>query len=273
MFLGKLVKRLKTIKLSIKSKLILSLLSIAAILLVSSTISVLEYRSMSNYVSELIADDISSINVANRLSDMTNMYNLQILESIGEEGADELPDFDEDYFTSHCDSLRMSPSTNKIYPIADSVMYSYAAFMLTSRELEHVEVSSFLDTRDWYFNRLQPRFNRLTSDIDKLTDGIYNDLEKNSATFERGFYRSIIPGIVAVGVGLLLVLMLLFFVLAFYVNPLYRMLDGLNAYRSNDKKYTVRFEGDDQLAELNEGISELAGENQQLRRRIREIRK
>ena len=77
----------------------------------------------------------------------------------------------------------------------------------------------------------------------------------------------------AVGVGLLLVLMLLFFVLAFYVNPLYRMLDGLNAYRSNDKKYTVRFEGDDQLVELNEGISELAGENQQLRRRIREIRK
>ena len=266
MFLGKLVKRFKTIKLSIKSKLILSLLSIAAILLVSSTISVLEYRSMSNYVSELIADDISSINVANRLSDMTNLYNLQILESIGEEGADKLPDFDEDYFTSHCDSLRMSSSTNKIYPMADSVMYSYAAFMLTSRELEHVEAFSFLDTRDWYFNRL-------TSDIDKLTDGIYKDLEKNSATFERGFYRSIIPGIVAVGVGLLLVLMLLFFVLAFYVNPLYRMLDGLNAYRSNDKKYTVRFEGDDQLVELNEGISELARENQQLRRRIREIRK
>ena len=266
MFLGKLVKRFKTIKLSIKSKLILSLLSIAAILLVSSTISVLEYRSMSNYVSELIADDISSINVANRLSDMTNLYNLQILEAIGEEGADKLPDFDEDYFTSHCDSLRMSSSTNKIYPMADSVMYSYAAFMLTSRELEHVEAFSFLDTRDWYFNRL-------TSDIDKLTDGIYKDLEKNSATFERGFYRSIIPGIVAVGVGLLLVLMLLFFVLAFYVNPLYRMLDGLNAYRSNDKKYTVRFEGDDQLVELNEGISELARENQQLRRRIREIRK
>ena len=176
MFLGKLVKRFKTIKLSIKSKLILSLLSIAAILLVSSTISVLEYRSMSNYVSELIADDISSINVANRLSDMTNLYNLQILEAIGEEGADKLPDFDEDYFTSHCDSLRMSSSTNKIYPMADSVMYSYAAFMLTSREIEHVEAFSFLDTRDWYFNRLQPRFNRLTSDIDKLTDGIYKDL-------------------------------------------------------------------------------------------------
>ena len=136
-----------------------------------------------------------------------------------------------------------------------------------------VNVTNIAQIEKSQIQSLRPRFNRLTSDIDKLTDGIYKDLEKNSATFERGFYRSIIPGIVAVGVGLLLVLMLLFFVLAFYVNPLYRMLDGLNAYRSNDKKYTVRFEGDDQLVELNEGISELARENQQLRRRIREIRK
>ena len=67
--------------------------------------------------------------------------------------------------------------------------------------------------------------------------------------------------------------MLLFFVLAYYVNPLYKMLDGLNAYRLSDKKYTVRFDGDDQLSELNDGISEIAGENQQLRRRIKELRK
>ena len=57
------------------------------------------------------------------------------------------------------------------------------------------------------------------------------------------------------------------------MRPLYRMLEGLSAYRSSDKKYTVKFEGDDQLVELNDGISELAGENQQLRRRVRELRK
>ena len=265
--------RLKSLKLSLRSKLILSLLSIAAILLVSSTISVLEYRSMSNYVSDLIADDISSINVANRLAEMTNEYNLRILEVIGEDGAAVLPYFDDNYFKTHCDSLSTGSSANKTYRYADSLMYSYAAYMLTSLELEDVAESSFIDTRDWYFNRLQPRFDRLKNDIDELMNSIYRDLEKNSATFERGFYRSIIPGLVAVGVGLLLVLMLLFFMLAFYVNPLYKMLDALSAYRSNDKRYTVMFEGDDQLSELNEGISELAGENQQLRRRIREIRR
>lgn len=270
---SKLHRKIRAMRLSLKAKLVLSLLSVVAILLVSSVISVMEYSRMSNYVSELIADDISSINVANRLADMSNNYNLEILEAIGEGSSGRLPDFDDEYFKTNCERLRMSHTINQAYPMADSVMYSYAAYMLTSLEFERVVQSDFIDNRAWYFGRLQPRFDRLQSDIDNLTRAIYEDLQENSATFDRGFYRSIIPGIVAVGVGLMLVLMLMFFILSYYVNPLYRMLEGLSAYRSSDKKYTVSFEGDDQLVELNDGISELAGENQQLRRRIRDLRK
>ena len=271
MSIRKFFNKIRSRHLTLRAKLILSLSAIAATLLVSSVISVLEYSSMSNYVSELIADDISSINVANRLADMSNTYNLQILEVIGDESSVNVPDFDDGYFKSHCDSLRMSVASNQVRPLADSVMYSYSAYMLTSLELEDVILSDFIDTRSWYFERLQPRFDRLRGDLDQLSRAIYKDLEKNSATFERGFYRSIIPGIVAVGVGLLLVLMLLFCLLAFYVNPLYRMLDGLNAYRSQDKKYTVKFDGDDQLSQLNDGITELANENRQFRSRIKTL--
>jgi predicted PurR-regulated permease PerM len=271
MAIRKFFKKFQGRGLSLRAKLILSMSSIAVILLVSSIISVMEYTSMSDYVSELIADDISSINVANRLADMSNTYNLQILEVIGDETSMQVPEFDDEYFKSHCDSLRMSVASNQVRPLADSVMYSYAAYMLTSLELEDVLLSDFIDTRSWYFERLQPRFDRLRGDLDQLSRSIYKDLEKNSATFERGFYRSVIPGIVAVGVGLLLVLMLLFFLLAFYVNPLYKMLDGLNAYRSQDKKYTVKFDGEDELAQLNDGISELANENRQFRSRIKTL--
>ena len=267
------IKKVRDRHLSMRAKLILSLSSIAAILLLSSLISVMEYSSMSNYVSDLIADDISSINVANRLADMSNTYNLQILEVIGDETSLRVPDFDDGYFKSHCDSLRMSVASNQVRPLADSVMYSYSAYMLTSLELEDVIQSDFIDSRSWYFERLQPRFERLRYDMDQLSSSIYKDLERNSATFESGFYRSVIPGIVAVGVGLLLVVMLLFFLLAFYVNPLYRMLDGLDAYRARDKKYSVKFDGDDELVRLNEGISELANENRQFRSRIKTIGK
>ena len=101
---------------------------------------------------------------------------------------------------------------------------------------------------------------------------VAKELRKNSATFERGFYRSIIPGAVAVAVGLLMVLLLMFFLIIYYVNPLNRMLTGLENYRATGAKYACHFEGDDALVELNDSIREIAGENQQLRKRNKTLR-
>lgn len=252
----------------LKTKLTLSLSAIAVVLLISSIISVMEYSRMSSYVSDMIADNINSINVARKLGDVTNQYNLDILAVIGDDDVSAQPDFDADAFMSYCDSLRATAFGSNVAPLADAVEYSYSAYMLASLELGDVLKSDFIDSRSWYFERLQPMFSRLRSDIDALSEEIYRELSLNSATFERGFYRSIIPGIVAVGVGLLLVVMLLFFLLFYYVNPIYKMLDGLTAYRSLGKKYNYTFEGDDQLAELNDGVKELANENLQLRKRL-----
>lgn len=271
MFLGKLRNRIAGWHMSLRAKLTLSLSAIAVILVVSSIISLMEYKRMSSYVSGLIADNINSINVAQKLSEVTDRYNLDILSVIGDEQA-LLPKFNQEEFVARCDSLKKNLTSVSLLPLADSVMYSYAAYMLTTLEFEDVLLSDFIDSRTWYFDRLQPKYNRLRGDIDALSAGMYNDLKKNSMTFERGFYRSIIPGLVAVLAGLILVVLLLFFILAYYVNPIYKMLKALKDYRAYNKKYTYNFEGDDQLSELNSGISDLAGENQQLRKRLSALR-
>ncbi|MBR1490536.1 MAG: hypothetical protein IJ611_07485 [Bacteroidales bacterium] len=258
-----------SIRLSLKTKMVLALSAIVVVLVLSSIISILEYRRMSNYVSEMIAEDINSINVAQRLANVTDNYNLQILTVIGDESLNSLPDFDQKKFVFYCDSLRSSFTEKQMMPITDSVLYSFSAYMLTSLELEQVLQSDFIDSRTWYFERLQPFFNRLRSDIDRLSQAMYDDLQQNSLDFDRGFYRSIVPGFVAVSVGVILVLLLMFFITTYYVDPLGRMLKGLDDYRSIGRKYENAFDGDDQLAELNEGITELAEENRQLRRRIK----
>lgn len=268
----KLRNDIRNFKLTMRLKLILSLSSIAIILLVSSFISIMEYSRMSNYVSELIAANIGSINASQRLADVANSYNLSILTVIGDNSIKKLPELRQNDFIAHCDSLKASLTSEKMLPLADSVLYSYSAYMLTTLELPQAILSDFINTREWYFDRLQPKYNRLRSDINILNNAIYNDLQKNSATFERGFYRSIIPGAVAVAVGLLLVLLLLFFLMAYYVNPIYKMLSGLKNYRSLGSKYSFTFDGDDQLSELNDGITEVVGENIQMRKRIKALR-
>ena len=266
---GKLKNWRNSFRLSLKTKMVLSLSAIAVVLIVSGIISIVEYRRMSNYVSDMIAEDINSINVAQKLAAVTDAYNLQILTVIGDDSVNSLPDFDQQGFVSYCDSLRSIFSVENVLPLTDSVLYSYAAYMLTSLELEQVVQSDFIDSRTWYFERLQPSFQRLNGDIDRLSQAMYADLQENSEDFDRGFYRSIIPGIVAVAVGVILVLLLMFFITSFYVKPLNRMLEGLDEYRSMGRRYNYSFDGDDELVELNEGITELTEENRQYRRRIK----
>jgi predicted PurR-regulated permease PerM len=259
-------------RLSLRMKMILSLSAIVVVLVLSSVISILEYRRMSNYVSDLIAEDINSINVAQQLANVTDNYNLQILTLIGDESVSSLPDFDQQEFVFYCDSLRSSFTGKKMLPLTDSVLYSYSAYMLTSLELENVIQSDFIDSRTWYFDRLQPSFHRLRGYIDDLSEAMYDDLQQNSEEFDQGFYRSIVPGIVAVGVGVMLVLLLMFFITSYYVSPLNKMLKGLDEYRSMGRRYNYTFEGDDQLSELNDGITELTEENRQYRRRIKQLK-
>ena len=154
---------------SIRLKLTLALSAIAATLLISSIISVLEYSRMSTYVSDLIAENIKSINASQKLAQLSNDYNLGILAVVGDETTSRLPDFDQDAFMNRCDSIRRSLTSVKMLPLADSVVYSYSAFMLTSLELQNVISSDFIDSRTWYFDRLQPRYNRLRRDIDNLS--------------------------------------------------------------------------------------------------------
>lgn len=268
----KLSRKYRDYRMSIRLKLTLGLGAIAVTLLLSSIISVLEYRRMSNYLSDLIAANIKSINVAQKLGDLNEEYNLRILAAIGDSSAVSLPESELKSYISRCDSLRMSIMLEEATPWADSLAYSYSAFMLTSMELENVINSDFINSRDWYFSRLQPRYHRLREDIERINEVIYTDLKENSMTFQDGFYRSIIPGVVAVGAGLVLVLLLLFFMIVYYVNPLYRMLAGLDSYRNTGQRYRCIFEGNDQLASLNEGITEIVEDNIDLKRRNKVLR-
>ncbi|MBO4340955.1 MAG: hypothetical protein J5835_05955 [Bacteroidales bacterium] len=262
----------KEFRLSLRMKMTLSLSAIAVVLIVSSVMSILEYRHMSNYVSDMIAGDIKNIHVTQKLVNAVDTYNLEVLALIGDDNLTSLPDFDRQGFIDYCDTLKAGFETSRQNHLADSVLYAYSAYMLASMELEDVLQSNFIDTRDWYFSRLQPLFGRLRGYLDRLGEAMYLELRENSEDFDSGFYRSIIPGTVAVAVGILLVLLLLFFIIAYYVNPLYKMNSSLKDYLQYRRRYTYTFDGNDQLSDLNSSITDLAEENRQLRRRVSELK-
>jgi len=267
-----LFKRKREQKPSMKKKLFFSLGSLAMILLLSGVISILEYRRMSDYVSELIASNIKSINLSQKLADITQEYNDQMLAVVVQNDISLMPDFNLAYFNAQSDSLRSSFTSHKMLPKVDSVAMSFDAFMKTSLKFDEVFLADSVDTGEWFFGSLQPRYTKLRQDLNSLNEVIHEELKKNSADFDAGFYRSIIPGVVSVGAGLLLIVLLLYFTMVYYVKPIYRMSDGIDSYRLSGRRYIYDFDGDDQLANINSGLTELIDENVEFKRRVKNLR-
>lgn len=257
---------------SMTRKLVLSLGSIAAILLLSGLISILEYRRMSSYVSELIASNIKSINLSQKLADITEEYNHQMLSVVVQNDISIMPDFNLRYFNAQADSLKNSFTSKTALPMVDSVTVSFNDFMRTSLRFDEVFLADSVNTGEWFFGTLQPCYNKFRQDMSILNDMIHQELMNNSSDFDAGFYRSIIPGVVSVGAGLLLVFLLLYYLMSYYVRPIYRMSDGVDNYRRNGKRHGFEFDGDDQLANINSGLTELIEENIELKKRVKALK-
>ena len=265
-------KNKSEVKTSMRRRLVFSLGSLAAILLLSGIISIIEYRRMSDYVSELIASNIKSINLSQRLADMTQEYDQQMLAVVLRNDISLMPEFDLHLFQTQADSLKSSVTSVTSHPIVDSVATSFDEFMKTSLKFDEVFLADTVNTSEWFFGTLQPTYNQFRKDMDMLNVAIHDELRANSADFDAGFYRSIIPGVVSVGAGLLLIFLLMYFIMVYYVNPIYRMSAGIDNYKTLGKKYGYVFDGDDQLANINSGITEIIEENIELKARVRGLR-
>jgi hypothetical protein len=257
---------------SLSRKVFLSLGSIAAILLLSSVISILEYRRMSSYVSDLIAANIKSINLSQKLADLTEEYNHQMLSVVVQNDISKMPEFNLQYFNDQADSLKNSFTSKTALPMVDSVARSFNDFMLTSLKFDEVFLADNVNTGEWFFGTLQPSYNKFRQDMAVLNEMIHAELTRNSADFDAGFYRSVIPGIVAIGAGLLLVFLLLYFIMSNYVRPIYRISDGIDNYMKSGRRHGYVFDGDDQLANINNGVTELIEENIELKNRVKALK-
>ena len=270
--LPKFFRKKKGLKPSMRRKLFLSLGSLAAILLLSGVISILEYRRMSDYVGDLIAANIKSINLSQKLADITEEYNHQMLSVVVQNDISIMPDFNLSQFNAQADSLKNSFTSQNALPMVDTVSTSFNEFIRTSMKFDEVFLADSVDTGEWFFGTLQPCYNKFRQDMGVLNDNIHEELRRNSADFDAGFYRSIIPGFVSVAAGLVLIMLLFYFIMAFYVNPIYKMSAGVDNYKLSGRRHTYEFDGDDQLANINSGITELIEENIELKRRIKHLR-
>ncbi len=128
-------------------------------------------------------------------------------------------------------------------------------------DYEMVAGAYFADSLHYDSNWLEADYWRaymnLTSAIKEYMTGSEFNLGSQAERIEHNAYRAITPSLVTLGVILLLLFVLLFFIDIYYIKPVVKMNKSLDGFIKYHTPFNVSFEGKDEAFELKENIEEL----------------
>ncbi len=248
----------------IKRKVFLGCIVLGMILFLSSLSSVYEFSKMNDYVSEEIAENIASIDSARKLLEVAESQNAALMSAIDGDYKS-LDSLDNNAFSAALSRAGETFLTQDEKSAADSVMYAFSAYMQVAGEAQDVWMYDTYFRRDWFFNRLQPVYLKFRDYIIKLTEVCEDSLITNSQSLQDAFHRSIMPPMISLILGLLLVLLFNYYLNYYVINPVLKVTKGIKGYRQFGKKYDVRIDSNDEIAELNENVRDVIDLNQSYR--------
>ena len=240
----------------IKRKVFLGCIVLGMILFFSSLIAVYEFSKMNNYVSDVIAENIQSINSARKLLDVAESHNRTLMGNIEKDLVD-IDNITDNSFADSFSEIRSDFVTPQEQAAADSVMYAYAAYMQVVGEAEEVWMFDQVYRRDWFYTRLQPVYMKFRDYILRLTVVSEDSLISNSQNVQDAFHRSIMPAMISLIFGLVLVLLFNYYLNYYLINPVLRITKGIEGYRLFGKRYDVKVDSTDEIAELNGTVKDI----------------
>ena len=252
----------------IRRKIYSGFVILGVVLLLSGVIAIYEFVNMRNRVSQVVTDNVTTINTVSLLLKVTDEYNFALLISMGDTGAAAIPDMKHDTrFSDYMNAAKDKYTDVREINMADSVVFAYTAYIHVMKEAKYVWQGEYQSKRAWYFNRLYPVYMRLRGYIQQLMQLSQDSLAENSKDLSHSFYRTLMPCVVAVAVGIVLVILFNYFINYYFIKPLLSITKGITNYVMYRKSYSLHFDSDDEIQELNQNVAELVDINKKLEKK------
>lgn len=232
----------------------LGLLCLGVMLAFSGMISMFQLSRLSENTQSLLNSSIKSMATSKEMLDATQQQNTSLLHMI----VFDLNEFDSVYINASTEfetALKNASSITSNSAKLDSILVArdnyyklIEDFFLTPGEKDIV----------WFMDMYGSSYLKLTDAIkDYMVDAQQTTLSK-AESLEKYAYRAIMPGILTLCVAILIVIVFAFMIDIYYIRPVLRMSKGLNSFLKHKFPYNVEINGDDEIAQLNDQLEELA---------------
>lgn len=237
-------------------KVQLATLILSSILLLSAAIAYIEFSRMSEYVSTFIAKNVECINSSKELVDICESYNKRLLDNEFLEESTIAPI--DSQVTNFVNLVSSNTTVDAENRYVDSIRYAYVAYMQVVNSSENMWFEDYSDRLDWYRNDVEKVYLKLKGYLLTLSSLSQNVLSSNYTQLSETYYRSITPSVLATAASVATIILFVYFLTIFLLNPVARIHKGLKDYRDFGRSYKVNIEnGSEELMEINEMVKDM----------------
>ncbi|MCK9304485.1 MAG: hypothetical protein M0P27_03700, partial [Bacteroidales bacterium] len=224
----------------IRKKVSLGFVVIGSILFFSSLVLIFEFNRMRKSVTTLMQENINSVNISRELTGMTDKYNLLLAGRMFDDSLSrKIPVVYDAKFDKYISGIKRSFSSESANLIADSLQQAYAEYIAVLSHSEEIMKLEKHQQTQWYREILLPSYNKYRKFAGAIVEMTSDNLSGSTQEMQERYYRSIMPGVIAVGAGILLIILFNYFLNIYFINPLLSISKGIKSYRDYNKSYNV----------------------------------
>jgi HAMP domain-containing protein len=249
----------------IRKKIFLGFVIIGSILFASGMASLFQLIQMEKTVADMNAGNMRRVEALGKILDEAGRQTWKIIDIMHNSSQDEDAGivFNDALYSENLEAVMQNIAVGE-KNMFDTLRAKYLHFRHQTVLLDSLFMSDGTEMRIEQFNTLyRPAYESLTEAASSFGILNQNIMPHISAELKYSFYRTVVPLIVAVTAGLLLIMLFNYFINFYFINPVLKIVRGIEEYSASKQPYSVKIDTGDEINDLNREIKSLISRTKQ----------
>lgn len=238
----------------IRSKISFGIFLIAALFTLSGLISFFELRQIGDNISGALMKHIQNIDLAKNMLDKMHDYETTVMNQVSGKAQPAPREYEmiDSCFISYFGQVYQRSRNPEIKAELDSI---HVLYLNLKSEREKMQAGEYKRNNvQWYLDVFYPKYSDMLHRTRNLILENQKLLKVKAADLEVGYYRLVMPGMIATIASVLVLLMLGLFIHVYMVKPLLKITTGIRAYVNYKSPFKVDIATKDELRQLKESV-------------------
>lgn len=241
-------------KMGIRHKIMLGFCALGFLFFFSALTSYFELTRLNHSTQDMLDRNLRNVEFSKQMLDGVEEESASLIKMIitGEQSSDSSLLAGRQKFDKAMKELRANNAHHAIFDSIDMARQDFNRVVNTRFGQTHDET-----THEWLASEYQVTHHKLTGAIRGFIVFSQKDMEGRAQELEKNAYRAITPGIIALAIAILIIIVFFYMIDVYYIRPVLKMTDGLHKYLTSNTPFRVTFEGRDEVFQLKGDIEEL----------------